>query len=103
MKQYMKQTGRTASGRSAIVAVGMGLLTLAPLTILGFAPARALAGGWQEPATPQAGTSAPDTAKDANSDATLYNYGLVLKALDRPLAPAPIAPIGPRKPGPEMP
>jgi GWxTD domain-containing protein len=67
----------------------MGLLTLAPLTILGFAPARALAGGWQEPATPQAGTSAPDTAKDANSDATrkkLDKPGEEVDPLKRPLS-----------------
>src|SRR5271154_4401077 len=61
--QYMKQTVRAASGKSAVFAVGMGLITLAPLTILSGMPARAWAAGVQEPATPQAGAApAPDAA-----------------------------------------
>ena len=62
MKPKMKQTTRRTSGKSAIFTVGMGLLTLAPMTILGGAPMRAFALGGQEPAAAQPGTTAaPDT------------------------------------------
>jgi len=64
MNQDMKQTVRAASGKSAVFAIGMGLLALAPLTILG--GSSAWAAGFQEPATAQAGTTAaPDAATDA--------------------------------------
>jgi GWxTD domain-containing protein len=96
MNQDMKQTVRAGSDRSAIsrlaiFAVGTGLLTMVPMTILGIAPASARADGfpaWQEPATPQAGTSAPDTTKDANSDASrkkLDKPGEEVDPLKRPL------------------
>src|ERR1700728_3602783 len=86
MKQTVETISRVAQRNWAVFAVGMGLLAFAGT------PGIALAGGLQEPATPQAGTTTPaaagtstdagqGTAKDAGKDSAQDD---ARKKLDKP-------------------